>query len=59
MLSLPGVSTVIIGCSSPAEVDDNARIARAFRPFDESVMRAIEAHTCPHADFFTSYKRTM
>ena len=27
VLSLTGVSTVIIGCSSPAEVDDNARIA--------------------------------
>ena len=27
VLSLPGVSTVIIGCSSPAEVDENAQIA--------------------------------
>ena len=36
VLSLPGVSTVIIGCSSPAEVDDNARIARSFQPFDEA-----------------------
>src|SRR5947209_9386400 len=34
VLSLPGVSTVVIGCSSPDEVDENARIARDFRPLD-------------------------
>ena len=43
VLSLPGVSTVIIGCSSPAEVDDNARNARSFQPFAEPAMRALEA----------------
>jgi aryl-alcohol dehydrogenase-like predicted oxidoreductase len=56
-LSLPGVSTVIIGCSSPAEVDDNARIARAFEPFDGKAMRAIEERIRPNAGFFTSYKK--
>src|ERR1700730_1087553 len=30
VLSLPGVSHVIVGCKTPAEVDDNARIARRF-----------------------------
>ena len=40
VLSLPGVSTVIIGCSSPAEVDENAHNARTFRPFDELAMRS-------------------
>ena len=45
VLSLPGVSTVIIGCSSPAEVDDNARIARSFQPFDEPAMQALEERT--------------
>ena len=59
VLSLPGISTVIIGCSTTTEVDDNARIARAFRPFDESAMRAIEARTSAHAGFFTSYKKPM
>ena len=39
VLSLPGVSTVIIGCSSPAEVDENAQNARAFAPFDDTAMR--------------------
>jgi predicted aldo/keto reductase-like oxidoreductase len=57
VLSLPGVSTVIIGCSSPAEVDANARIAREFRPFDEPALHAIEQHTSRRAEFFTAYKR--
>jgi predicted aldo/keto reductase-like oxidoreductase len=57
VLSLSGVSTVVIGCSSPAEVDDNARIARSFQPFDERKMRSLELRTQPHAGFFTAYKR--
>ena len=57
VLSLPGVSTVVIGCSSPDEVDQNARIARDFRPFDEPALRAVEQHTGPNAGYFTSYKR--
>ncbi len=57
VLSLPGVSTVIIGCSSPAEVDDNARIARSFQPFNEPSMRALEERTRARAGLFTAYKR--
>ena len=57
VLSLPGVSTVIIGCSSPAEVDENARNAREFQPFDEPTMRALEEKTQSRAAVFTSYKR--
>ena len=57
VLSLAGVSTVVIGCSSPAEVDQNAQIAREFRPFDEPTMQAIEQRTESHAGVFTSYKR--
>jgi aryl-alcohol dehydrogenase-like predicted oxidoreductase len=57
VLSLPGVSTVVIGCSSPNEVDQNAEIAREFRPFDESATYATERHTAPHAGYFTSYKK--
>ena len=57
VLSLPGVSTVIIGCSSPAEVDDNARIARSFQPFDEPAMRALEERTLAHAGLYISYKK--
>ena len=57
VLSLPGVSTVIIGCSSPAEVDENARIAREFQPFDVPTTRALEEKTHNRAAIFTSYKR--
>ena len=57
VLSLPGVSTVVIGCSSPAEVDDNARVARSFQPFDASVMQALEERSRARAGFFTAYKR--
>ena len=56
VLSLPGVSTVVIGCSSPGEVDQNAQIARDFRPFDPSALHAVEQHTGPNAGYFTSYK---
>src|SRR5688572_9537395 len=45
VLSLPGVSNVIIGCSSPEEVEDNARAARAFVPLTEVQMRALERRT--------------
>ena len=57
VLSLPGVSTVVIGCSSPAEVDENAQIARAFQSFDAPTMRAIEERTQARAGFYTSYKK--
>jgi len=57
VLSLPGVSTVIIGCSNPAEVDENARIARTFQPFDGPAMRGLEERTHARAGFFTAYKR--
>jgi predicted aldo/keto reductase-like oxidoreductase len=56
VLSLAGVSTVIIGCSSPAEVDDNTRNARSFQPFEEPTMRALEKRTYAHAGLYTSYK---
>jgi aryl-alcohol dehydrogenase-like predicted oxidoreductase len=57
VLNLAGVSTVIIGCSSPAEIDDNARNARLFQPLDETKMRALEERTKSHAAFYTSYKK--
>jgi predicted aldo/keto reductase-like oxidoreductase len=56
VLSLPGVSTVIIGCSSPAEVDENARIAREFQHFDNLRRRQVEERTRAGAEKFTYYK---
>ena len=57
VLSLPGISTVIVGCRTPVEVDDNARIARQFAPLNEEAMRALESRTLAGADTFGYYKR--
>lgn len=57
VLSLAGVSTVIIGCSSPEEVDENCRVAREFTPLSAAEMLAIEQRTLPKAALLTSYKR--
>src|SRR5262249_20541545 len=58
VLSLSGVSTLIIGCGTPAEVVENARVAREFAPLAESDLAALEARTQRHAATFASYKRT-
>jgi predicted aldo/keto reductase-like oxidoreductase len=57
VLSWPAVSTVVIGCQTPAEVEDNVRIVHHFSPFDETHLRALEAETGALADRATSYKR--
>jgi aryl-alcohol dehydrogenase-like predicted oxidoreductase len=57
VLSLPGVSHVIIGCKTPAEVDENARIARAFAPLDVQRRRLLEERTRTGAATFTYYKK--
>jgi predicted aldo/keto reductase-like oxidoreductase len=54
---LPGVSTVVIGCSTPEEVDENARIARAFTPLTAEQMHALEARTASRAELFGYFKR--
>jgi predicted aldo/keto reductase-like oxidoreductase len=43
--SIPGVSLAIVGCETPAEVDENAEIARAFRPLTPDAMRDLEIRT--------------
>jgi len=57
VLSLPGVSTLIVGCKSPAEVDENARIARQFIAFTTDQMQELEERTRPNADEFSYFKR--
>src|SRR5262249_7857685 len=57
VLSLAGVSTVVIGCSAPEHVDDNACIARAFAPFSPHEMRDLEARTRSRADLFGYFKK--
>lgn len=57
VLSLPGVSTVIVGCANPDEVRQNAEAARSFQTMPEAKARELEARTQAHAAAFTSYKR--
>jgi len=56
VLSLPGVSHVIIGCSSPAEVDENAEIVRRFVPLTEAQRQTLEARTKARAGAFAYFK---
>jgi aryl-alcohol dehydrogenase-like predicted oxidoreductase len=56
-LSLAGVSLAIVGCRTPAEVDDNARIARAFAPFDADGLQRLEQRTARQAAAGNYYKR--
>jgi predicted aldo/keto reductase-like oxidoreductase len=56
-LSLPGVSTVVIGCQTPDEVDENARIVREFAPLDDESLGELESRTRGNSRELTSYKR--
>ena len=50
VLTLP-VSTVIVGISTLEELEQNVRIAQAFKPFSEEKMASLEKLTKPyHAD---------
>ena len=55
VLSLP-ISTLIIGCRTPAEVDENARIARQFTAYRAEQMHELEDRTRQHAEDFNYYK---
>jgi predicted aldo/keto reductase-like oxidoreductase len=55
--SLPGVSLAIVGCSTPDEVDENAALARAFRPLEETELRALETRTRPFAEAGSYFKK--
>ena len=57
VLSLPGVSTVIIGCGTPGEVETDARIAREFEPLNSNEMQVLETITSERFGHFTSYKK--
>jgi aryl-alcohol dehydrogenase-like predicted oxidoreductase len=56
-LSLDGVGTAIVGCRTPAEVDENARIAREFAPFQAEKLRELEARARRFAPQFSYFKR--
>jgi predicted aldo/keto reductase-like oxidoreductase len=48
VLSLP-VSTVIVGCDSPAQVEENVLLARNFTPLNDEQMNLLVAKTEPIA----------
>jgi hypothetical protein len=54
--SLP-VSTIIIGCSSPREVEENVALARGFRPIAPEARAALESRTRDIAGDCAWYKR--
>ncbi len=57
VLSLTGVSHVIIGCRTPEEVADNVRAARAFVPLSHPQLRELERRTRAAAGRLTYYKK--
>lgn len=60
VLSLP-VATVIVGCDSIAQLEENISIARDFRPLADTQMAALEAKAAPvhrQALFFRRWERS-
>jgi predicted aldo/keto reductase-like oxidoreductase len=57
VLSQPGVSTAVIGCWTPEEVDDNARIVRQFTALSDVKMRELEQRTRRNANTLAYYKQ--
>jgi hypothetical protein len=57
VLTLP-VSTVIVGCDTVAQLEENVRLAREFAPLPAAEMRRIEALTAPYAADAAFFKKT-
>ncbi len=56
-LSLPGICHAIVGCRTPGEVDENARIVRDFRALPEAQRRALESRARGFAEEGCYYKK--
>lgn len=56
VLSLP-VSTVIVGCDSVAQLEENVAIARAFTPLSREQMASLEAKSGPVAQQALWFRR--
>lgn len=50
------VSTAIIGISTMAELEENVRIAREFKPFTEEEINHLETLTAPYAEEANFFK---
>jgi predicted aldo/keto reductase-like oxidoreductase len=59
VLSQNGVSLVIIGCKTPAEVDENSRLARRFRVLSDNTLRLLEERTRPFASEGAYFKKVV
>lgn len=57
-LSWP-ISTVIIGCDDPQQVEQNVRAAQSFQPMSADQMRELEAAFASHVDSGQFYKKGM
>ncbi|MCM8812048.1 MAG: aldo/keto reductase [Candidatus Omnitrophica bacterium] len=57
VLSLEGVSTAIVGCSSPAEVEANVRAAAAFQPMNRLQLAELEERARPFARQMTFFRK--
>ena len=58
VLSLPGVSTVVIGCRSPAEVEANVTFAQQFQQLNDASMRELEQRCQAREADFSYFKRS-
>ena len=56
-LSQPGVSTALIGCSSPREVEQNAAAAAAYQAFSVDRLAELEERVHPLASRYAYFKR--
>jgi predicted aldo/keto reductase-like oxidoreductase len=41
VLSLPGVHCMAVGCTTPGQIEDDVRIAREFRPLNETELATL------------------
>ncbi|MBI5838051.1 MAG: aldo/keto reductase [Candidatus Eisenbacteria bacterium] len=51
------VSTVIVGCDSPEQVEENVKLAREFNPYSEDQLGALVARTEPIAKQALFFRR--
>lgn len=56
VLSQPGVTNVIVGCRTPAEVEKNARAVRQFQPLTAAEQQQREERTGPYSGALGYYK---
>ena len=56
VLSLP-VSTVIIGCDTVGQLEENVKLAREFTPLNQQQLGALSDRTAPHAQDALFFRR--